>query len=166
MEIKTVIKSRLSGDCPVTWRDVENFSDLDGVEMHHVCAYAFCDGKLVLVFDKDKKRWTPPGGHLEGIESIEDGTAREVREETNMRIVHHQLIGHQTITEPHRMTNQTRSFCIVEPYGPFVADPDGDITEIKLIDPKDIKQYFDWGVVGDHVLERAIGMLKKYNEGR
>ncbi|MFA6158031.1 MAG: NUDIX hydrolase [Candidatus Paceibacterota bacterium] len=165
MEIKTIIQSRLSGPCPTTYRDVANFSDLKDVDMHHVCAYAFCDGKLVLVFDKDKKRWTPPGGHLEGDESLEEGTSREIKEETNMRVVYHQMIGHQAITEPHRVTNQTRSFCIVEPYGPFLADPDGDITEIKLIEPKDAKQYFDWGVVGEHVLKRAVEMLEAYNRG-
>lgn len=27
---------------------------------------------------------------------------------------------------------------------------------LKLIDPKDIKQYFDWGEVGDRILARAI----------
>ena len=32
----------------------------------------------------------------------------------------------------------------------------GDVTEIKLIDPKDIKQYFDWGEIGDHILTRAL----------
>lgn len=164
VEIKTVIKSRLSGDCPVVWRDVDSLSDLENIRIDHVCAYAFCNGKLVLVFDENKGRWSPPGGHLEGIESIEEGTTREVREETNMRVVHHEIIGYQEITEPHRVINQTRSFCIVEPYDPFIADPDGDITAIKLIDPKDIKEYFDWGVVGEHVLERALGMLRKYDE--
>ena len=54
---------------------------------------------------------------------------------------------------------QTRSFCIVEPYGDFVSDPDGDITEIKLIDQRDYKQYFDWGKVGDRIMERAIEIL-------
>jgi hypothetical protein len=53
---------------------------------------------------------------------------------------------------------QVRAVCIVEPIGPFVADadPNGDVTEIKLIDPKDIKQYFDWGEIGAHVLARAL----------
>jgi hypothetical protein len=54
-----------------------------------------------------------------------------------------------------------RSVCIVEPIGPFIADADPDddgeeVTEIKLIDPKDIKQYFDWGEVGEHILARAL----------
>ena len=41
--------------------------------------------------------------------------------------------------EPEKIIRQTRSFCVVEPYGEFVADPDGDITKIELINPKDYK---------------------------
>ena len=52
-------------------------------------------------------------------------------------------------------------FCIVEPYGDFVADPDGDITEIKLIDPWDYKKYFDWGIIGEHIMKRAMDMKKE-----
>src|SRR3989344_2628502 len=48
-----------------------------------------------------------------------------------------------------------------EPYGEFISDPAGSITEIKLIDPKDYKQYFDWGKIGDRILERALEMLNK-----
>ena len=29
---------------------------------------------------------------------------------------------------------------------------------IKLIDPKDYKQYFDWGAVGERVMARALEM--------
>ena len=41
-----------------------------------------------------------------------------------------------------------------------MSDPDGDVTEIKLIDPKDINQYFDCGKNGERQLERAL-MLKE-----
>ncbi len=30
------------------------------------------------------------------------------------------------------------------------------VTEIKLIDPKDYKQYFDWGEIGDRLIDRAM----------
>ena len=64
------------------------------------------------------------------------------------------------------MIRQVRMFCIVEPYGDFVSDPDGDVTEIKLIDPKDYKQYFDWGEIGDRIVERAVEMKKEYDQGK
>jgi hypothetical protein len=46
--------------------------------------------------------------------------------------------------------------CIVEPDGAFVCDPDGDITKIELINPKDYKKYFDWGEIGDHIMQRSL----------
>ena len=36
---------------------------------------------------------------------------------------------------------QTRYFCEVVPYGPFVSDPDGGVTEIKIIEPADIFKF-------------------------
>ena len=48
---------------------------------------------------------------------------------------------------------------MVEPMGDFVTDPDGDITEIKLINPEDYKKYFGWGEIGDRIMARAIEMF-------
>lgn len=158
MEIKSTIKSRLSGIVPVVYRDIESLEELDGRTVHGVHAYCFCGDELVIVYSDMKGYWTPPGGGVEQGETIEDAVVREVLEETNMRVLKQRIIGYQDISDPHRVTTQTRSVCIVEPVGPFVADvdPEGDVTEIKLIDPKDIKKYFDWGEVGEHILERAF----------
>jgi hypothetical protein len=71
-------------------------------------------------------------------------------------VIEQRFVGYQDIFEPSRVVSQTRSVCIVEPYGPFVNDPDGDITEIRLIDPKDYKKYFDWGEIGDHTMNRVL----------
>jgi hypothetical protein len=49
---------------------------------------------------------------------------------------------------------------IVEPIGEFKSDPDGDVTEIKLINPSDYKEYFDWGVIGDRIMEQALEIKK------
>ncbi len=136
---------------------------LEGKILQGVHAFCFCDGKLVVVYADNKGYWTPPGGGIESGESIEEAVIREVREETNMKVLHQELIGYQDIHEDGRIVRQTRSFCIVNPIGDFVSDPDGDITEIKLIDPKDYKKYFDWGVVGDRVMEQAMIILKRLN---
>ena len=45
--------------------------------------------------------------------------------------------------------------------GPFVSDPAGTISEIKLIDPKDYKQYFDWKSIGDRIMERALELKER-----
>jgi ADP-ribose pyrophosphatase YjhB (NUDIX family) len=161
MEIKSTLKSRLSGIVPVVYRDIESIKELGDRAIHGVHAYCFCGDELVIVYSDMKGYWTPPGGGVEPGESVEDALVREVLEETNMRVLKQRIVGYQEISEPHRLTVQTRSVCIVEPIGPFVADgatdDDGEgVTEIKLIDPKDIKQYFDWGEVGEHVLARAL----------
>jgi ADP-ribose pyrophosphatase YjhB (NUDIX family) len=162
MEIKTKIKTQSAGEFDVIYKDVDSITELNGVHIHHVAAYAFCDGKLVIVRDGVKDTWTPAGGGVEESETIEQAVEREVMEESNMRVLCQHIIGYQAISEAHRITNQTRSFCIVEPYGPFISDPDGDIVEIKLIDPTDYKEYFDWGVVGDHVMKKALNYLVEY----
>lgn len=158
MEIKSTIKSRLSGEVVVVYRDIESLEELDGHTVHGVHAYCFCGDELVIVYSDMKGYWTPPGGGVEPGETVKEAVVREVFEETNMHVLSQRIIGYQDISDPHRITRQTRSVCIVEPIGPFVADadPEGDVMEIKLIDPKDVKQYFDWGEIGDHTLARAL----------
>ncbi len=108
------------------------------------------------MYAENKGYWTPAGGGVEEGESAREAARREVQEEANMRVLKQRFIGYQDIFEQERIVSQTRSVCLVEPYGPFVSDPDGDITKIELIDPKDYKQYFDWGIVGDHIMQRAL----------
>ncbi len=162
MEIKSTLKSRLSGIVPVVYRDIESIDELGDRVVHGVHAYCFVGDKLVIVYSEAKGYWTPPGGGVEPGETIEEATIREVLEETNMRVLKQRIIGYQEVSEPHRLTVQVRSVCIVEPIGPFVADADSSdgegVTEIKLIDPKNIKQYFDWGEVGEHILARALSI--------
>lgn len=92
--------------------------------------------------------------------------AREVREETNMKVLYQEIIGYQDVYEPEKTIRQTRSFCVVEPYGEFVADPDGDITKIELIDPLDYKKYFDWSAIGDRIMQRAIELKKQFDDSK
>ncbi|MFA6430124.1 MAG: NUDIX hydrolase [Candidatus Paceibacterota bacterium] len=159
--IHSIMKMRSCGDVPYTYRDIDSIEELGDIKLHCVHAFCFCDSKLVLVFDPEKNRWTPPGGHAELGENAEGAVIREVKEETNMEVLKHKFIGFIEVEEPQGKMIQTRSVCIVKPYGPFVKDPDGDITEIKLIDPKDYKQYFDWGEIGDWIMERALVLLKE-----
>jgi len=140
------------------YRDIDSLDELDGRKVNGVHGFCFCGDKLVIVYSDAKGYWTPPGGGVEPGETVEEAVVREVLEETNMRVIEQKPIGTLEVFEPEQTKFQVRLVCIVEPVGPFVADtdPEGDITEIKLIDPKDIKQYFDWGEVGDHVLVRAL----------
>jgi ADP-ribose pyrophosphatase YjhB (NUDIX family) len=166
MEIKSTLKNRSGQTLEVVYRDIDSFDELEGRKVKEVHAYCFSGDKLVIVYAEGKGYWTPPGGGVGPGETVEEAVAREVFEETNMRVLKQKLIGFQDISEPDRVVTQTRSVCIVEPVGPFIADadPEEGVTEIKLIDPKDIKQYFDWGEVGSHILERALMLKEKMIE--
>ncbi len=135
--------------------DKDPLLDMEGKTMQAVHGFCFCGDKMVLV-KHPTEGWMPPGGSIDEGETYEEALVREVKEETNMKVLSHELIGFQDVNDGGRVLRQTRSYCVVEPYGDFVADPDGDISEIILIDPKDYKRYFDWGVVGDRVMEQAI----------
>lgn len=163
MEIKTQFKNKTGQVLNVVYEEGKNpLDDLEEKILQAVHAYCFCGDKFVIVFHNLNKYWMPPGGGIEPSETYGEAVVREVREETNMKVVHQELIGFQDIYEPDRIVRQTRSFCIVEPYGNFISDPDGDITEIKLIDPKDYKNYFDWGEVGERVMQRAVELKQNF----
>jgi len=156
MEIHSKLTSRTGQKLAVQYRDIDTVRELGGRNVHGVHAYCFCDDKLVIVYADAKGYWTPPGGGVEAGESPSEAVMREVKEETNMRVLKQLLIGFQDIFEPEKINTQTRSVCLVEPFGPFVSDPDGDITEVKLIPPQDYKKYFDWGEIGDRLMLRAL----------
>lgn len=163
MEIKSTIKTD-TGEFPTIYHEEDPTKNLEGKILKGVRAFCFCNGKLLLVYAPEVGKWMPPGGGIEPGETFEQAVVREVKEETNMKVIHHELIGCLDCYEPNKTLRQTRSFCIVEPYGDFVSDPDGDIAEIRLIDHTEYKKYFDWGIVGDHIMKRAIEMCARYNQ--
>jgi ADP-ribose pyrophosphatase YjhB (NUDIX family) len=159
MEIKSSLTNRSGQKLDLIYREDDPLKDLEGKILQAVHAFCFYDGKLVVVYASEKGYWAPPGGGIEPGETYEEAVIREVKEETNMKVLNQQYFGYQDIYEPDRIVRQTRSFCMVEPYGPFTSDPDGDVTEIRLIDPADYKKYFDWGEVGERIMERALSLL-------
>ncbi len=130
---------------------------LDGVH-----TYCFYGDKLVLVGHPDG-RYTPPGGAIEKGETFEEAAIREIKEETNMKVLRIECIGYQDVEPPgwDRVARQFRMVAIVEPYGDFVSDPDGDISHIKLIDPADYKEYIKWGETGDYLMKKALEMKSR-----
>jgi len=157
MEIKTQITNSQGKVFEVIYRDEDPETNLGNSVLHGVHSFSFYGDKMVIV-SNSKKEWTPPGGGIEPGENYAEASIREVKEEANMKVLSQEYIGYQDIfiTDENRWIRQARMFCIVEPYGDFESDPDGDIFEIKLIDPKDYKQYFDWGEIGGHLMERAL----------
>ena len=137
------------------WHDCDSFDELKGKDLQQSYGVCFCGNKLVIVSNNGK--WSLVGGHIENDETPEEALVREVQEETNMKVLKQIPIGYQEVVKPDRTIDyQLRSFCIVSPIGEFVKDPAGSVTEIKLIDPKEYKNYFNWGKIGDRIMERAI----------
>lgn len=163
MEIKSQFKGRNGEMFNYVYR--EGFDPMEGLEgkiLQAVHGFCFYGDKLVLVYANDKGYWTFPGGSIEQGETYEEAVVREVKEESNMKVLHHELIGYIDVYEKDRIIRQTRSLCIVEPYGDFISDPDGDISEIKLVDPKDYGQYVKWSEIGDHIVKKATEIFKKH----
>jgi ADP-ribose pyrophosphatase YjhB (NUDIX family) len=162
MELKSTIDwENVSFD--VVYRDIDSKEELGGRRVSGVHAWCFYGDKMVIVYNQKKDSWTPPGGGVEEGEDCVDAMIREVKEETNMNVLKWAFVGYQDIFEPKGVQTQVRFVCIVEPYGDFIEDPDdGDITEIKLIDPIDCPhQYFNWKEIGDHITKRALELREK-----
>ena len=98
------------------------------------------------------------GGSIENGETFEQTLKREIQEESNMEVLNQIPIGYQKMTDTRdgSFVYQLRYACLVRPYGPFIADPADSIIEIKLIDPINYKQYFDWGQIGERIIARAL----------
>lgn len=134
MQIHSTLTNRGGQVLPVVYQDVDDEKvELAGKSVDAVHAYCFCGDKLVLVYADSKGYWTPPGGGVEAGEMVAEAVVREVQEESNMKVLRQRVIGCQEIAEPQGVVRQTHSVCLVEPYGEFVSDPDGDITKIALV---------------------------------
>ena len=160
MEIKSTLTNRSGQVLDLVYQEADPLKDLAGKKLTGVHAFCFYGDKMVIVYSDAKGYWAPPGGGVEPGETYEEAVIREVKEETNMKVLRQELIGYQDIYEPDRIVRQTRSFCIVEPMGDFLVDPDGEVTKIKLIDPRDYKEYFDWGEIGERIMKRALELKK------
>ncbi|MBC7766893.1 hypothetical protein H7Y21_02795 [Arenimonas sp.] len=86
-----------------------------------------------------------------------------------MKVIYSKPIGYQKVSRTdgeEGLYYQVRYFCIVVPFGPFVGDPDGDVTEVLEIDPSEYKKYFDWGMISDAIMERAMEFKGEYDNSK
>ncbi len=145
------------------YKDIEHVDELEGRVCMGVRAYVFCGNKLVITYSERKDMWEPAGGDVEEGETVTDAMIREVHEETSMKVVQHAPIGYEDIFAEEGTKTLMRFVCIGEPYGEFIEDLDeGEISKIELIDPVDYRKYFDWGIVGEHMIKRALEIKKSW----
>ena len=144
----------------VKYYDLDSFSSLPYAKCQQVYGVCFYKDKMVIVSGEGTSGgWGLVGGHIEKGETYDKTLRREVREETNMRVLKSYPIGVQEVTTPDgKVVFQLRYCAIVEPLGKFEKDPAGSVTEIKLINSEDYKKYFDWGEIGERIIQRAIDL--------
>lgn len=139
------------------YHDVDSFDDLPRKQCTQSYGVCFLGDKFVIGLRGRKGEWGIIGGSIEEGETLEEALAREVREESNMRVLRAAPIGYQKVTAPSGKIGYQLRFCaLVEPIGPFVSDPAGSITEMKLVSPDEYKEYFDWGEIGERIIRRAV----------
>jgi ADP-ribose pyrophosphatase YjhB (NUDIX family) len=138
----------------------DSFDHLPYEQCKQVYGVCFYNNKMVVVYSTNNGEgnvWILPGGTKEEDETYEQTLIREVQEETNMQVLSYLPIGVQKVINPDKSIDyQLRYAALVEPIGEFESDPDGDIQQIKLINPAEYKNYFDWGEIGDRIVARAL----------
>ena len=140
------------------YSDAESFDDLPYEHVRQAYGVCFCGDEMVIGCGGLKKSWGLIGGTVEAGETYEQTFKREIQEESNMEVLAFKPIGYQKVTDTRdgSFVYQLRYAAIVRPYGPFTIDPAGGVTEIKLIDPSEYKQYFNWGAIGERLVSRAL----------
>ncbi len=148
--------------CDGQYEELDTFDSIRSLPVTGEGAYCFYGDKFVLVYAKGRECWEIPGGGRETEESFEDCIIREIKEESNMKVLELFPIGYDTFKWENGEVNYVLRYAAkVEPYGDFVEDIDGEITKIKLIDPADYKQYFDWGERSDAMMKKALAVISK-----
>jgi len=144
------------------YSDADSFDHLNYSECRQTYGVCFCDDQMIIGYGGEKADWGLIGGTIETGETFEQTLRREIQEESNMEVLSAIPIGYQKVTKvlDGSFVYQLRYACLVKPHGPFISDPDGSITEIRLIDPTKYKDYFDWGEIGERIITRAVELKK------
>ncbi len=144
--------------------DSDSFDHLPKNSIKQCYAVAFHGDKFLVVNNIEKPgSYTLIGGSVEEGENPDETLVREIKEESNMKVLDYKLIGYQKVTDTSGIEKpfyQLRYFARVEPYGDFVADPAGKVTEVIECTKENYKKYFDWREIGDHIINRAFEMKK------
>jgi 8-oxo-dGTP pyrophosphatase MutT (NUDIX family) len=141
------------------YSDTDSFDEIEATgRCKQTYAVCFYDNQIIIGCHRAKKSWGLIGGTIEKGETLEQTLRREIQEESNMEVLSFLPIGHQKVidTRDNSFFYQLRYVALVKPFGPFISDPADTITEIKLINPMDYKKYFDWGNIGDRIIQRAL----------
>lgn len=163
MMITETYKGQSGTEVIFEYSDADSFNHLNPEFVRQTYGVCFVGDRIVIGFGGKKNAWGLIGGTIEQGEKFEETLVREIQEESNMEVISYLPIGYQRVIDARNDTciYQLRYVCKVKPHGPFTVDPAGGVTEIKLINPRDYKQYFDWGKIGERIIERALELKEK-----
>ncbi len=156
-----MIESKFVGHSGVEYifqyHEVDTFEHLDENKCTQTYSVLFVDDEMVIVHNGKKNTWGLPGGTIEEGETYMETLVRETVEEANVRIDYAKPVGYQKVidTRDGSFVYQLRYVSRGTKLGEFESDPAGSISKVAYIDAGDVKQYFDWGVIGDAILHRA-----------
>jgi len=162
MQIKDQFTNPDGSIAYITYNDADSFENLRKEKVTQVYGVCFVGEKMLVVHNE--KHWSLVGGTLESGETFEECLKREIQEESNMKVLEFLPIGYQEVICNGEKIYQIRYACAVALYGDFVSDPAGSVTEIKLIEPSEYKQYFNWGDVGDRLVACALKVKQKFGK--
>lgn len=138
------------------YEETDDFSYLPQEKIGAVCAFCYLNGKFILV--KNEGNWEPVAGHIEPGELKEAALLREVKEEANMNVIEYFPLANLYFSK--NDFYMVQYLCLVEPYGDFMSDPDGGVTEIKMVDLLDIPKYFSKDDYSGLTLRRCAQVLE------
>ena len=144
------------GHFDVEWYDVLSKDQIPDLPWHQVYIVGDYKGKVPIVIYPNSPD-NLPGGKTEPGETLEQTMVREVKEETNMRVLSWEPLGYQACIrrETGQVRHQFRAYAKLEKIGEFVNDPGGNIQGYKLIELAKINAYINYGVVGDRLIFNA-----------
>ncbi|MCK5286027.1 MAG: NUDIX hydrolase [Candidatus Pacebacteria bacterium] len=165
---KFIVSEKYLGNAGVEYifeyYECDSFSHLSQEKIKQCYAVAFYKGKIVIVHNEEQDTWGLVGGSVEEGEDPNETLVREIKEESNMKVIDFKAIGCQKVIDTRGIQEpfyQLRYFANLEKIGEFKNDPDGSVDKILLINPKDYKKYFDWGEIGEKIIDRGIELNKK-----
>lgn len=129
--------------------------------LHGVHAFCFHQGRLILV-KHPRSSWLPPGGGIEIGEDPLHAIVREVAEETQMKVIGITFLGYSDIRESDKVVRQCRYMCVVEKDNGLLKNKEEEIQQMIEIDPSKVREYFNWGKIGDILMQRALDMYHLY----
>jgi len=142
----------------VEYEDTDSFEKIG--KFDQIYGICFVGNKIAVCYNK-LGFWVLPGGTPKNGESMEETLKREVFEEAGLKLIKYLPVGYQISRGNNKTKIQLRAVCECKLAGK-PADPCGDITKMKLIALKDIKEYIDWGKIGDRVFQRSEELKKQF----